>query len=303
MHGDAHRSCVGAKTMGRAATKILSLAAACITMVAEFCSHRVGRTGISTSGTSPLIAMCRSRLPAHSYGVSCVSFADSTKVLTQTPLAGQSILASGSVDETVRIWDCRAKYGGRITSLRCGSPVLSLTWGGGSITGDWLAAGGGIPPDDMRGSTEDVDGWIRVWDVRTWKIVADCNLHEHANDSTYFSSQEHQMEVLRRTSLKGHSRGSSRAEGDAQRKVAHTGTSARPRSRIRMADPTFLRPREMTSRASVASQPQRKGSVAIRWKLGTMQGRSTVIIEKAFAHASAVPRHAQHCTVAMNKKR
>ena len=130
------------------------------------------------------------QLEGHSYAVRCLSWSE-PRIFQETKLAGTTLLASGSDDETVRIWDPRAKFGGKVKTLYCGSPVLSVCWGGvgGSATGSWLTAGGGIPLDSMAGSSENIGGWIRVFDIRTWRVVGDCSDRKDSDERTFYSSQ------------------------------------------------------------------------------------------------------------------
>ena len=75
------------------------------------------------------------------------------------------------------MWDARIKaYGSKVARMETGSAVLCCCWGGeGGVGGGgpgWLAAGGGIGLDSMQGTSENVGGWLRVWDVRMWKLVS-----------------------------------------------------------------------------------------------------------------------------------
>ena len=99
----------------------------------------------------------------HSLPVRCCAWAS-----TGSP----PLLASGGDDETVCIWDVRAKYGNRIARLDTGSQVLTCCWGQGAT---WLAAGGGPPTDSFSASSSNAGGWVRVWDPRTWKPIGDCS--------------------------------------------------------------------------------------------------------------------------------
>ena len=78
------------------------------------------------------------------------------------------VVASGSLDETVRVWDLRTPPREPVARLEAGSMVLCLRWGLG-----FLCAGGGIPFDTSFGTSENVGGWLRVWDPRTWQVLGD----------------------------------------------------------------------------------------------------------------------------------
>ena len=96
----------------------------------------------------------------HSYAVRCCSWG---RGLTD------ALIATGSDDETVRVWDTRQKYGGRIARVACGSQVLTT-----ALFERVLVAGGGTARDQMAGSSEAIcGGWLRAFDVRTWRIIGD----------------------------------------------------------------------------------------------------------------------------------
>ena len=102
----------------------------------------------------------------HSYAVRCCSFGRGDM---------GDLIATGSDDETVRIWDMRKKYGGRVATVRCGSQVLTTR-----LFSNILVAGGGTARNQFAGSSEAIcGGWLRAFDVRTWRVIGDFK----ANDS------------------------------------------------------------------------------------------------------------------------
>ena len=100
------------------------------------------------------------RMDGHTRAVrSCDSHADAPDAL-----------ATGSLDETVLVWDARAPEA-PVARLETSSPVLCVRWGGPPF----LCAGGGVAPDSMAGTRENVGGWLRVWDPRTWRVLGDAS--------------------------------------------------------------------------------------------------------------------------------
>ena len=157
---------------------------------------------VSTPGNGPIRT-----LSGHSYAVRAVAFASSRYGNASPGESDPALLASGGDDEKVGqqirrapswcitlprsreadvskihqtlqviVWDARIKaYGSKVARMDTGSAVLCCCWGGeGGVGGGgpgWLAAGGGIGLDSMQGTSENVGGWLRVWDVRMWKMV------------------------------------------------------------------------------------------------------------------------------------
>jgi len=125
---------------------------------------------------------------AHSYAVRCLAWASSGDLKLKRSMAvGDSteslggrqsgVFCSGGDDEMIYIWDTRQKYSNRIARLNAGATVLCCCWGAsGEFGGElpWLAAGGGTPSDSFNASSENLRGWLRVYDPRMWKAIGDC---------------------------------------------------------------------------------------------------------------------------------
>lgn len=83
--------------------------------------------------------------------------------------------ASGSEDETVIIWDDRARKP-IVAKLETGAPVLSMCWGDG-----FLCCGGGAAQDSCASSTSELTGgWARFYDVRNWNVIGDASISKLA---------------------------------------------------------------------------------------------------------------------------
>jgi WD40 repeat protein len=88
------------------------------------------------------------------------------------------VFASGGEDEMVYVVDPRSPSGRPAARLNAGAIVLSVAWGPsehvmGSLP--WLAVGGGTPPSSFSASSDNLGGFIRIYDPRTWKAVGDCS--------------------------------------------------------------------------------------------------------------------------------
>jgi len=139
-------------------------------------------------------AGCISEFETHSYALRCCSWSTSgqlavngfdvgmnTAAAPSAPNLGVenncACFATGGDDEMVHVIDPRAGYRGKVASLKTGAAVLTCCWG---PTEDapgplpWLAAGGGVPLDSFNASSDNIGGWARIWDPRTWKVVGDC---------------------------------------------------------------------------------------------------------------------------------
>uniref|UniRef100_A0A7S3LIM8 U-box domain-containing protein n=1 Tax=Aplanochytrium stocchinoi TaxID=215587 RepID=A0A7S3LIM8_9STRA len=137
---------------------------------------------------------------AHSYAVRCLSWASSGDSQLNIPMTGtfkesesngsqsaatgspSDVFCSGGDDEMVYVWDTRVKCGNKIARLSTGAMVLCCCWGptNGTCGGvlPWLAAGGGTPSDSFNASSDNVCGWLRVYDPRMWKPLGDCTSRE-----------------------------------------------------------------------------------------------------------------------------
>ncbi|GBG29315.1 U-box domain-containing protein 54 [Hondaea fermentalgiana] len=136
-----------------------------------------------------LDAGCISEFEAHSYAVRCCAWSTSGQYAVNgyehghrvgasgLAAAAGACFASGGDDEMVYVTDPRASGNGRVAQLSTGAAVLSMCWGPtddapGALP--WLAAGGGVPLDSFNASSDNIGGWVRVWDPRMWKPVGDC---------------------------------------------------------------------------------------------------------------------------------
>jgi len=68
--------------------------------------------------------------------------------------------------EAVRVWDPRCEAA--VATMHTSSMVLQLSFGDGFLT-----AGGGTPLDSFSSPSENVGGWVRVFDRRTWSVLGD----------------------------------------------------------------------------------------------------------------------------------
>jgi WD40 repeat protein len=107
-----------------------------------------------------------------------------------------ALTASGSEDESVAVWDPRARD--RVAVLQVGAVALTAQWGD-----RFLAVGGGTPLDSFSATSENVGGWLRVWDARTWSVLGD-------------AAVQPPQPVMRRAGSSSSS-GGARAGGDTQR--------------------------------------------------------------------------------------
>ncbi len=123
----------------------------------------------------------------HSRAVRCCAWSSSgdraVSALALQPSNGVGlglggVFASGGEDEMAYVVDPRSPSGRPVARLNAGAIVLSVAWGPsehamGSLP--WLAVGGGTPPSSFNASSDNLGGFIRLYDPRTWKAVGDCS--------------------------------------------------------------------------------------------------------------------------------
>lgn len=206
-------------------------------------------------------AGCIREFESHSYAVRCCSWSSSGQQAVNgfqsvahatcsegafsqqrqqvAPPPSSACFATGGDDEMVYVIDPRSSNSdGKVARLSTGAAVLTVCWGPmDDVPGGlpWLAAGGGVPLDSFNANSDNLGGWIRIWDPRMWKAIGDCTSFG-ATPLQDPSGAAHDYQASERK-LRLHRASSSKWESDKSRE-AHA-TMVAGLSPVRVADGTI----------------------------------------------------------------